>query len=182
MWTSRFARVTSACLSFKRRDDEASRRSRHSITLHTHINRTTHQVIIALSLLVSAAVATDAALHAATMQPCPVLLLTVLLSVVTAEVNVSGAHNSLDDGHGHGHGSEGERSHHTPENMVPPLTLWLYGTAAVVFISVCGLLAITSIPKIGAHHHGDILQLLVGLAIGTLTSDALLHLLPHVST
>ncbi|RWS10570.1 zinc transporter-like protein, partial [Dinothrombium tinctorium] len=57
--------------------------------------------------------------------------------------------------------------------------LWLYGAAAVVVISLIGLLAINLIPYIQQRHHQEVLQLLVGLAIGTLTSDALLHLLPH---
>ncbi|RWS23481.1 Zinc transporter foi-like protein [Leptotrombidium deliense] len=59
--------------------------------------------------------------------------------------------------------------------------LWLYGAAAVVVISVVGLLSINVVPFIQQRHHTEVLQLLVGLAIGTLTSDALLHLLPHVS-
>ncbi|XP_053208109.1 zinc transporter ZIP10-like [Panonychus citri] len=56
--------------------------------------------------------------------------------------------------------------------------LWCYGAGAVIFISIVGLGAILMIPSI-KNHHGDVIQLLVGLAIGTLTSDALLHLLPH---
>lgn len=103
------------------------------------------------------------------------LSLTVLL--VAAEIETNHHKDKT-----HNHETEGEGSHHNHAEPVSPLTLWLYGTAAVVFISVCGLLAITTIPKIASHHHGDILQLLVGLAIGTLTSDALLHLLPHVCT
>lgn len=82
----------------------------------------------------------------------------------------------------HNHNGTNHVSHAVDEarEVVTPFTLWLYGTGAVLFISVLGLMAIMTIPKIQAHHHGDVLQLLVGLAIGTLTSDALLHLLPHV--
>ena len=102
-------------------------------------------------------------------------------------------HHDHDHNHDHDHESDHSHNHFekhsTPEKVltsdssdnISVFHLWLYGTAAVIFISIAGLLAITTIPKIASHHHGDILQLLVGLAIGTLTSDALLHLLPHVS-
>lgn len=94
-------------------------------------------------------------------------------------------HHDNHHSHNHHHGSNGtsDHVHHVEEDTqetVTPFQLWLYGTGAVIFISVLGLMAIMTIPKIQAHHHGDVLQLLVGLAIGTLTSDALLHLLPHV--
>lgn len=92
-------------------------------------------------------------------------------------------HHGHDDKHLEDHNHNGTNDHiHVEEanEAVTPFTLWLYGTGAVLFISVMGLMAIMTIPKIQAHHHGDVLQLLVGLAIGTLTSDALLHLLPHV--
>jgi len=74
-----------------------------------------------------------------------------------------------------------DHAHKHDQQIQPPSTfhLWLYGTASVFLISVLGLMAIMTIPQIATDHHGDILQLLVGLAIGTLTSDALLHLLPH---
>lgn len=92
-------------------------------------------------------------------------------------------HHGHDDKHLEDHNHNGTNDHiHVEEanEAVTPFTLWLYGTGAVLFISVMGLMAIMTIPKIQSHHHGDVLQLLVGLAIGTLTSDALLHLLPHV--
>jgi hypothetical protein len=57
---------------------------------------------------------------------------------------------------------------------------WLMASGAVVAVSSVGLLSILLIPIIQRDHHSDVIQLLVGLAIGTLTGDALLHLLPHV--
>jgi hypothetical protein len=57
---------------------------------------------------------------------------------------------------------------------------WLFASGAVLAVSGVGLLSILFIPLIQRDHQSDLLQLLVGLAIGTLTSDALLHLLPHV--
>ncbi|CAG2107536.1 unnamed protein product [Medioppia subpectinata] len=56
---------------------------------------------------------------------------------------------------------------------------WLMASGAVVAVSATGLLSILLIPIIQRDHHSDVIQLLVGLAIGTLTGDALLHLLPH---
>ena len=57
---------------------------------------------------------------------------------------------------------------------------WLLASGAVLAVSGTGLLSILFIPIIQKDHHSDIIQLLVGLAIGTLTGDSLLHLLPHV--
>lgn len=110
----------------------------------------------------------------------------VLFCLLVLSVHICTGHNESEheDHPKHDHtvpassdSSTGRSNHSAP---LTPFTLWLYGSGAVFFISVCGLLAIITIPKIASHHHSDILQLLVGLAIGTLTSDALLHLLPHV--
>jgi hypothetical protein len=99
------------------------------------------------------------------------------------ESNQSDHDHEFKDDIGHPSHSAAHISHVHGDTAGGPtvFTLWLYGTASVFLISVFGLAAIMTIPQIATHHHPDILQLLVGLAIGTLTSDALLHLLPHVS-
>lgn len=61
------------------------------------------------------------------------------------------------------------------------LILWVYGTVSVLIISLVGLAIVVFLPFIQHDHQSNISQLFVGLAVGTLTSDALLHLLPHVS-
>ena len=60
--------------------------------------------------------------------------------------------------------------------------VWGCAVVAVTLISLVGLVAVALIP-IMSHRafYNHLLHFLVAVAIATLTGDALLHLLPHVS-
>lgn len=57
--------------------------------------------------------------------------------------------------------------------------VWLYSTLAIIGVSLCGLLGVAVIPIMEKRYYHQVLQFLVALAVGTLTGDALLHLMPH---
>ncbi|XP_039298721.1 zinc transporter foi [Nilaparvata lugens] len=57
--------------------------------------------------------------------------------------------------------------------------VWLYATASIIVISLCGLAGVAVIPVMQQVFYQHLLQFLVALAVGTLCGDALLHLLPH---
>ena len=60
------------------------------------------------------------------------------------------------------------------------ISVWLYASLAVVIISLCGLLSVAVIPIMQKWFYHTLLQFLVGLAVGSLSGDGLLHLMPHV--
>lgn len=61
-------------------------------------------------------------------------------------------------------------------------SVWGYGFLSVTLISLMSLLGVATIPFIGKSMYKKVLSLLVALAVGTLAGDAILHLIPHVST
>lgn len=58
---------------------------------------------------------------------------------------------------------------------------WLGGFISITIISLLSLLGIILIPLMGKVFFKFLLSFLVALAVGTLSGDALLHLIPHVS-
>ncbi|KAM7538183.1 hypothetical protein Aperf_G00000078500 [Anoplocephala perfoliata] len=57
--------------------------------------------------------------------------------------------------------------------------VWIWSTVAVIIISAVGLLGVAVVPLVNKKHYNDVIQFLVALAVGCLTGDAFLHLLPH---
>ena len=61
------------------------------------------------------------------------------------------------------------------------ISVWGFSCLSVVVISLVGLLGVAVIPIMQKVFYNHLLQFLVALAVGALSGDALLHLIPHVS-
>lgn len=59
--------------------------------------------------------------------------------------------------------------------------VWLWGFVSITIISLLSLLGVVLVPFLKQSCFKFLLTFLVALAVGTLSGDALLHLLPHVS-
>ncbi|XP_051865337.1 zinc transporter ZIP10 [Pristis pectinata] len=58
-------------------------------------------------------------------------------------------------------------------------SVWLWGFIAITLTSLTSLVAVAFVPFLSRSFSGALLPFLVALAIGTLSADALLHLIPH---
>ncbi|XP_052094064.1 zinc transporter ZIP10-like isoform X1 [Mytilus californianus] len=65
----------------------------------------------------------------------------------------------------------------TPETL--GTKAWGYGFVCLIIISISGLLVISLVPLLQRISFDGILQFMISLAVGALTGDAMLHLLPH---
>ncbi|XP_011201431.2 zinc transporter foi [Bactrocera dorsalis] len=57
--------------------------------------------------------------------------------------------------------------------------VWVYAFISVFACGILGLVGVAIIPFMDSRYYKYIIQYLVALAVGTMTGDALLHLLPH---
>ncbi|GFY71374.1 zinc transporter ZIP10 [Trichonephila inaurata madagascariensis] len=96
-------------------------------------------------------------------------------------------HDHHCDDHEHEHEENDEEQepsanyhqHHPSNERHISGTVWLYASLAVVLISLCGLISVAVIPIMQKWFYHTLLQFLVGLAVGSLSGDGLLHLMPH---
>ncbi|XP_070576100.1 zinc transporter ZIP12-like [Ptychodera flava] len=67
------------------------------------------------------------------------------------------------------------------EVVITPATwqMYLWGTLTVLLISLLALLGVLFIPLASRKAYHTVMQTLTALAVGTMTTDALLHLIPH---
>ncbi|XP_064644546.1 zinc transporter ZIP6-like isoform X2 [Lineus longissimus] len=78
--------------------------------------------------------------------------------------------------HGHNHGVSAER---TWELHELPAHIWGFAFLSITIISLVGLGGVAVVPIMQKVFYNHLIQFLVALAVGSLTGDALLHLLPH---
>jgi len=102
-------------------------------------------------------------------------------------------HNNSDvyhdhNEHGHDHDHDHEHDSHfdphqkllnSPKNAIQDHWTWIAALGSILVISLCGVFGVLVIPLMQKTYYQHLIQLLIALAIGTLTGDALLHLLPH---
>lgn len=122
---------------------------------------------------------------------CPVLIYQLDRKVC----DLKATPHSHDHSEGHYHGDGGHEGHQHDDHEHPPAAaaektsdfdlskipakVWGFSTVAVVVISLVGLLGVAVIPIMQKVFYNHLLQFLVALAVGALSGDALLHLLPH---
>ncbi|KAK1797661.1 hypothetical protein P4O66_008026, partial [Electrophorus voltai] len=71
--------------------------------------------------------------------------------------------------------------HQVDVQETPPLSVWIWvcGFVSITLISLLSLLGVVLVPVLNQACFKFLLTFLVALAVGTLSGDALLHLLPH---
>ncbi|KAM8728157.1 zinc transporter ZIP6 isoform 1-T2 [Acanthopagrus schlegelii] len=115
---------------------------------------------------------------------CPALLHQIDGGACILHVRAT-EHVDRDHKHGHGHHGDHNSSHHDHgersggESGKSITTAWVGGFVSITVISLLSLLGVILIPLMNKVFFNFLLSFLVALAVGTLSGDAFLHLIPH---
>lgn len=90
-------------------------------------------------------------------------------------------HNDHDSHANHGHDDHGHEDHGRPikKNRLKDGKIWGAAIGSIFLIGACGIFGVLVVPIMNRKFYQHAVQFLISLAVGTLTGDALLHLLPH---
>lgn len=115
---------------------------------------------------------------------CPALLNQIDGGACLLHGDAAG-HGERDHKHDHGHHGDHNNSHHDHgersggESSRSITTAWVGGFISITVISLLSLLGVVLIPLMNRVFFKFLLSFLVALAVGTLSGDAFLHLIPH---
>uniref|UniRef100_A0A1A7XC96 Zinc transporter ZIP6 n=1 Tax=Iconisemion striatum TaxID=60296 RepID=A0A1A7XC96_9TELE len=119
---------------------------------------------------------------------CPALLNQIDRGACIVHGDDSSRHQEREHKHPeHAHGHHGDHNHSVNslgelgegENSRNISTAWLGGFLSITIISLLSLLGVVLIPLMNRVFFKFLLSFLVALAVGTLSGDAFLHLIPH---
>ncbi|XP_014825816.1 PREDICTED: histidine-rich carboxyl terminus protein 1 [Poecilia mexicana] len=118
---------------------------------------------------------------------CPALLHQIDSGACLLHGDASGHEGTGHKHHRHSHGHHGNHDHATRNHSEPGsgengkhiATAWVGGFVSITVISALSLLGVLLIPLMNRVFFKFLLSFLVALAVGTLSGDAFLHLLPH---
>ncbi|CAL8325710.1 unnamed protein product [Arctogadus glacialis] len=112
---------------------------------------------------------------------CPALLHQISSGSCILHRDPAGHGVTGNDSHTHNHSRHGNHDHEDRrgDSRKSVATAWAGGFVSITVISLLSLLGVVLIPLMNKVFFNFLLSFLVALAVGTLSGDAFLHLIPH---